>query len=144
VGSHNRQGRLWIYVDAGLPRDAKILAAGERAAWLFIEMMCEAKRTGSDGVLTSAQIAKLGVSGWRARLKGLLDHDLVVELPMSPGSYAIVNWDGWQPSQQEIEDQRATWRRKKRPPSPSDGDSPGDSPGESTPATLGESRRSPR
>jgi hypothetical protein len=99
-------------MDAGFFDDDKIVDAGERAGWLLVGMLCAAKRADKDGVLSRGQIAKLKVSGWEKRLDVLIANELVVELPMSPGQYVIVNWDQWQELKAEREAKRAAWRER--------------------------------
>ena len=112
--SNKHSGKLWLYFDAGFTEDAKIIAAGERAGWLFVSMMCAAKRNDTDGVLTAGQIAKLSIPSWRKRLDDLIGADLVVELPMTPGHYAIANWTDWQETREERDERRAKWRDNKK------------------------------
>lgn len=111
MGRHT--ARLYVPLDASFFDDDKVLEAGERAGWLYLNMLCKAKATDADGVFTKPQIAKLGVPGWKPRLDALLRTELVVELPQSPGSYAIAAWLNWNEARADRETRRAEDRRRK-------------------------------
>jgi len=91
--------KIYVPLDVTFFGDDKILAAGERAAWLYLHMMTQSKAADSDGYLSKLQVAKLAVPGWQSRLKALLavvDHDggrLVTE--PEPGTYYLPAYPKW-------------------------------------------------
>ena len=91
--------KIYVPLDVTFFGDDKILAAGERAAWLYLHMMTQSKASDSDGFLSKLQVAKLAVPGWQSRLKALLavvDHDggrLVTE--PEPGTYYLPAYPKW-------------------------------------------------
>jgi len=105
--------RLYVPLDASFPDDDKIVEAGERAGWLYIHMLCKCKSIDTDGVLTKAQIAKLGVPGWQPRLAALIKVHAVIESTETPGAYEIPAWLGWNKSRQQRADDRAKDRTRK-------------------------------
>lgn len=109
-----RSARLYVPLDASFFDDSKVLDAGERACWLYLNMLCKAKSIDSDGTLTKPQIAKLGITGWQSRLAELVRTELVVELPMSPGTFAITAWANWNESRADREARRAADRKRKK------------------------------
>jgi hypothetical protein len=102
--------RLYVPIDVGFFDDEKIVAAGEKAAFLYLAMLAKAKLLDTDGVLSRGQIAKLALPGWQARLKALLEVEAVVELPMQRDSYAITAWYRWN----ESKDDRAERHKRDR------------------------------
>lgn len=105
--------RLYVPLDASFPDDDKIVEAGERAGWLYVHMLCKCKAIDTDGVLTKAQIAKLGVPGWQARLADLVRTEAVVVSEESPGAYVIPAWLKWNRSRQQRDEVRAADRKRK-------------------------------
>lgn len=91
--------KVYVPLDVTFFGDDKILAAGERAAWLYLHMMAQSKASDSDGYLSKLQVQKLAVPGWQSRLKSLLavvDHDggrLVVE--PEHGMYYLPAYPKW-------------------------------------------------
>lgn len=108
-----RVARLYVPLDASFPDDDKIVDAGERAGWLYIHMLCKCKAIDTDGVLTRAQIAKLGVPGWQPRLAALVDVGAVVESTDTPGAYQIPAWLSWNKSREQRAADRAKDRSRK-------------------------------
>ena len=102
--------RLYVPLDVGFFDDARVVDAGEKAAWLYLNMLSKAKGLDSDGVLTRQQIGRLGVSGWQARLRTLVAVGLVVE---RPDGYSIGSWLKWNESAQARADRLADDRRRK-------------------------------
>lgn len=58
---------LSVFLDVNFYDNPKVVAAGERADRLYTQALCLVKRTWSDGFVSDAQIAKMGLSGWRKR-----------------------------------------------------------------------------
>lgn len=91
--------KIYVPLDVTFFGDDKILDAGEKAAWLYLNMMTQSKASDSDGFLSRAQVAKLGVPGWQARLKALLvvedrHGDRLVTEP-DPGIYHLPAYAKW-------------------------------------------------
>jgi hypothetical protein len=93
--------RLYVPLDVAFFDDDKIEQAGEKAAYLYLAMLAKAKTIDRDGVLTKGQITRLGIPGTPARLKALLDAELVFELPMQRDVYAIGAWHRWNESAED-------------------------------------------
>lgn len=87
--------RIYVPLDVNFFDDDKILAAGEAAGWLYLNMCAKAKQLDNDGTITPAQIERLAVKGWQKRLQTLIDVGLVDE---APGVYGIVGWLNWNES----------------------------------------------
>ena len=106
--------RLYVPLDVGFFDDEKIVAAGEKAGWLYLTMLTKAKLLDTDGVLTKGQIAKLGITNWLPRLKALLETGAVVELPMARDTYAIAAWYRWNESKDARAQRLADDRDRKK------------------------------
>ena len=96
-----RAPRLYVPLDLGFFDDIRVMRAGEKAAFLYLNMMTAVRSLDTDGLLFAEQIAKLGVTGWRPRLEALVREGLVQET--TPNVYAIVSWTKWN----ETADERA-------------------------------------
>jgi hypothetical protein len=102
-----RTARLYVKLDVSFFDDDKILAAGEKAAWLYLHLLCKAKQLDTDGRLTTLQIGRLGVDAWRPRLARLIEVGLV---EAEGDAIAIGKWLTWNESaadrRQRLEDER--------------------------------------
>lgn len=106
-----RAPRLYVPLDLGFFDDVRIMRAGEKAAWLYLNMLTKTRSVDSDGVLFAEQIAKLGVSQWKQRLTVLVAEGLVDE--MTTDCYGIANWTKWNQTAAEREEaKRAEAKRK--------------------------------
>lgn len=88
--------RIYVPLDVTFFDDGKVVAAGEGAAWLYLNMMGKAKQLDSDGLMTEAQIERLRIRGWRRRLDALVAVGLVEQT--LPGTYVIAGWLNWNES----------------------------------------------
>lgn len=88
--------RIYVPLDVNFFDDAKIVEAGEPAAWLYLNMCAKAKQLDEDGVMTRAQIERLRVKGWQRRLARLIEVGAVEEA--GAGVYGIVGWLNWNES----------------------------------------------
>lgn len=113
-----KAGRSWIALDTNFVRDDKVLAAGERAGWLFLAILGAVRATGRDGVISRAQVGALGVPVWQPRLATLLRVGLLVEV--RAGEYAVPAWDEWQTPPSRAEYMRK-WRARRRAEQGDDG-----------------------
>jgi hypothetical protein len=106
--------RLYVPLDVGFFDDEKVVAAGEKAAFLYLAMCAKAKLLDTDGILTRGQIAKTALPGWQARLKALLEQQAVIEVPMQRDAYLIAAWHKWNESKETRGDRLAEDRARKR------------------------------
>lgn len=105
-----RTARLYVKLDAAFFDDAKILAAGERAAWLYLQLLCKAKSLDCDGRFSPKQVEKLGVPGWKARLKTLIDVGLITT---EGDGVNIAKWLDWNDSAAERQEKLEAERKRK-------------------------------
>lgn len=108
--------RLYVPLDVSFFDDEKVIQAGEKATYLYLAMLTKAKQLDTDGVLTAGQIAKLSIDsprGTAARLKSLLEVEMVVEVPMARDTYAIVAWHKWNESRDDRASRLEADRRRK-------------------------------
>lgn len=106
-----RAPRLYVPLDLGFFDDVRIMRAGEKAGWLYLNMLTQTRTVDSDGVLFAEQIAKLAVPQWKQRLAILVREGLVEE--MTTGVYAIASWSKWNQTAAEREEaKRAEAKRK--------------------------------
>lgn len=84
--------KIYVPLDVAFFDDARIVAAGEKAAWLYLNMLTKAKGLDCDGVLTRQQIARLAVTGWQARLKAL---EAVGAVTVCGDDVVITGWLKW-------------------------------------------------
>lgn len=85
-----RKGGLYLPLDVQFFEDPKVLRAGEKAGWLYLNMALACKRLGTDGVLEHIQIERLHVPNWRGRLSILIREQLVLDY--ENGTYALASW----------------------------------------------------
>lgn len=118
----SRASRIYVPLDVAFFDDARIVAAGEKAAWLYLAMLTKAKALDSDGALTRAQVARLAIPGWQARLKALAD---VGAVEIAGDEVRIRGWLNWNESSADrggrLEQQRkakAQYRARKGTPHP--------------------------
>lgn len=96
-----RAPRLYVPLDLGFFDDVRVMRAGEKAAWLYLNMLARTRSLDTDGVLFAEQIAKLSVTGWKPRLESLVREGLIEQT--APGCYYITSWTKWN----ETADERA-------------------------------------
>jgi hypothetical protein len=101
--------RIYVPLDVNFFDDGKIIAAGEPAGWLYLNMCAKAKQLDSNGVLERGHLERLGVKNWPRRLTRLIEVGAVEEGP--PGIYGITGWLNWNESrearQARLKDERA-------------------------------------
>jgi len=100
--------RIYLPLDVAFLDDDKVIAAGERAAWLYVAILLRIKHLDTDGIITRAQIARTGVTGWQTRLGKLIAVGLVVT--DDADTFVIPAWSKWN----ELSHQRAERHRKDR------------------------------
>jgi hypothetical protein len=89
-----------IRLDVNFCDDDRIRAAGERAAWLYLAMACEARRRRTDGTLPAHVVPRLGVTAWKPRLAALLEVGLITH---EADTYRIPAFLKWNHSQYDFE-----------------------------------------
>lgn len=104
--------KLYVPLDVNFFDDAKVLAAGEAAAYLYLTMCARAKLADSDGLLTREQVKRLSVVGWTKRLARLVECGLVEET--LPGTYVIAGWLNWNESKADRDARLARDRERKK------------------------------
>ncbi len=67
----------FVALSATFMDDPRVVAAGERAGWLFVAMMLDCRNQRTDGTVTAHRLPRLGVPAWRPRLARLLEVGLV-------------------------------------------------------------------
>lgn len=103
--------KVYVPLDVAFFDDARIVAAGERAAWLYLNMLCKAKGLDSDGVLTRQQVARLSVPGWSNRLTALAEAGAIA---IDGESVSIVGWLNWNESSGERRSRHEEDRKRKK------------------------------
>lgn len=88
--------RIYVPLDANFFDDDKVVAAGEAAAFLFLNILTKAKQLDKDGLLTTPQIERLAVKGWQRRLARLVEVGLVEQT--LPDTYVVSGWLNWNES----------------------------------------------
>lgn len=95
--------------------DPKVIAAGFRAALLYIRCGCEARKHMTDGVVLEGQIKALAVDlgDWKKLAEKLVENDLWKQCK---GGYRIPakRWAAWQLTRAQVEEIREVEREKKR------------------------------
>lgn len=102
--------KIYVPLDVAFFDDARIVAAGEKAAWLYLNMLTKAKSLDSDGTLTRAQVARLAVPGWQARLKALAE---VGAVSVVGDDVLISGWLKWNESSADRRDRLEQHRQAK-------------------------------
>ncbi len=103
----------YVPLDVEFFDNDKILNAGEKAAYLYLAMCCRAKKLLSDGRLSSSQVERLHVPGWKQRLTALVTAGLVVVT--DDGGYLIIGWLERNLSALQVEEHRDRDRARKGP-----------------------------
>lgn len=95
--------------------DPKVIAAGFKAAVLWIRCGCESRKHLTDGVVLEGQIVPLAVDlgDWKKLAEKLVENDL---WKRCKGGYRIPKsrWERWQLTNAQVEEIRALEREKKR------------------------------
>lgn len=92
----SKPGRTWIPLDANFTRDPDVLEAGEGAGWLYLAVLGQLKLAGrSAGIITRAEVRRLGIDKADSKLAALNRVGLVVEIADRPGVYDVPAWSQW-------------------------------------------------
>lgn len=106
--------RIYVPLDAAFFDDDKVLKAGEKAAYLYLNVLTKCRSLDSDGVISRQQIARLGVPGWAARLTKCVESGLLEELPLNRDLYSVPSWLDWNESKEARGARLESDRRRKR------------------------------
>ena len=108
----HRAPRPYVPLDAAFFDDDKVIAAGEQAAYLYLNVLARVRQLDTDGVLSEAQMPRLGVPNWRKRLAKCVEVGLLVQ---SGDSYIVPTWCAWNETAAQRESRlRADRERKAR------------------------------
>ena len=83
----------FVALSATFMDDPAIVAAGERAAWLYLAMACDCRLHRTDGTVPEHRMSRLGINGWQGRLQTLLDRGLVIPVPDGYNLPAYLKWN---------------------------------------------------
>ena len=104
---------MWVRLDDRFTTHPKILRCSVQARWLFLECLCY-----SAGQLTDGRVPVQLLRSHRRELSELLHQSL---LSKDGDDYLIHDWADYNPSRQQVLDQRAAtrermqrWRDKRR------------------------------
>lgn len=96
--------KQFLPLDLEFMNDDKIINAGIPAAWLFLAMLLQIKKLGTDGTITSPQMARLHVDKWPKHLETLIREQLVLDISDDPDTRKtlwIPSWHKWNLSKAE-------------------------------------------
>lgn len=118
--------RLYVPLDARFFDHDQTVRVGERAAFLYLNILCSIKLDQADGTISRSKISRLGIQGWQVRVEKLLEEGLLLDIT-SPEhaqiTYLVPSWSKWNLLKHEIEHRReagreAALRRWKRDAKP--------------------------
>lgn len=105
------RGEVYLPLSVDFADNPKVIAAGERAEVLYVRAALLSKRTLSDGYVADVQLARLGLSGVKARAAALVREGLWERVD---GGYQILGFLDRNPSRAKVlADRRADAERKK-------------------------------
>jgi hypothetical protein len=120
--------REYLPLDCRFFDDEKIAKAGERAAYLYLAILCQIKMDQSDGMISLWKIKRLNVDKWRQRVDKLIEVGLLLPLtetletvPEHDLAFGVPSWSRWNLSAHEIQDRREKGREAARKRWDSDG-----------------------
>jgi len=106
-----RTARLYVPLSVGFFDDDLVVAAGEKAGWLYLAMLTRIKQQDGDGLISRQQIGRLNVPSWQRRLSALLEYGLVEQV--GGQTYRIPGWSKWNESSDERAERLARDRDRK-------------------------------
>lgn len=101
----------YVPLDVEFFDNARVLEAGEKSAWLYLNMLTRSKKLLTNGILSDAQMNRLQVPGWKNRLKPLIQHGLIERLDDT--HYLIIGFLERNLSAEEVAKVRAKDRARK-------------------------------
>lgn len=109
--------RTYLPLDCRVFEDDKIIKAGERAAFLYLNILCAIKLDGADGTITERKISRLHVDKWRQRVDKLIAAELLLVIngpsdddPDAEIEYLVPAWSRWNMLTADIERKRSQAR----------------------------------
>lgn len=99
---------LFVKLDTGFWEHPKVLAAGEKAAVLYLQMLCYSKANLTDGYVPEAMLARFGLRQVEARVTALAAAELI---DWAEGGYRIAGWDERNRSRAEVDQIREKRRQ---------------------------------
>lgn len=96
--THRKTPRLYVPLDARFMDDDRVIRAGERAAFLYVAILCAVKLDDADGTITLRKIHRLHVDNCKPRLEKLLAEGLLLDItgPESDEvTYLVAGWGKW-------------------------------------------------
>ena len=105
--------RPFLPLDVAFMDDDKIVEAGAVASWCFLAMLLGCKRYGTDGTLTSPQMARLGVDKWQKSVETLIKVGLIMDVSEGENTrkvFWIPSWSKWNLLAHERESRRQSAR----------------------------------
>lgn len=116
TGSKGAQVSLFVRLETRVLTDAKFIAAGPEASWLWVKGLLYAKEHLTDGFVPAAIIPLLavGITQVEVRVQALLDAELWVSCE---GGYTVgddENWSRHQTTREEVEQTREGARSRQR------------------------------
>ena len=91
----------WLKLDDTFPDHPKVADLTDQAKWLWVEGLCYAHRTITDGYITPKLVGRR-----TTQAQELVAARLWVPDPDTPGGYLIHGYLDWYPSRAQIEDKR--------------------------------------
>lgn len=109
--------RTYLPLDCRVFEDDKIIKAGERAAFLYLNILCAIKLDGADGVISLGKIRRLHVDKVAQRVDKLISAGLLLplneasdDLPEAEIQYLVPAWSRWNMLSHEVDAKRAQAR----------------------------------
>ncbi|CAB4218079.1 hypothetical protein UFOVP1608_4 [uncultured Caudovirales phage] len=109
--------RNYLPLDCRFFDDERVAKAGERAAYLYLAILCAIKQDNSDGMISIWKIKRLGVDKWKPRLERLVSVGLLLVLTDDLNgvsehdpAYGVPAWSRWNLSAHEIQARRDNGR----------------------------------
>lgn len=99
----------WCKLYARLPRDAKILEAGEPAAWLFIVGLCHCAEQETDGFIAESALKAFGLRRLSGRVRALEATGLWQK---TDRGWLVTNWAALQPTSEKLQVKREKTRQR--------------------------------
>lgn len=110
-----KEGRRWFPLSNAFTRDDRVIAAGERAGWLYVAILGHIAEHNRPGVITEQEISVLGIKGWRRRRDQLISVGLLDKDAARDDTYWIPAWRSWHNESATPEAVRVRRYRQRRP-----------------------------
>jgi hypothetical protein len=111
-GQLARRGRLYLPLDVSFFDDDRIIAAGDGPTLLYLAICLRCKQLAVDGLLSEAQISRLGRPKWKKELARLVELEAVL-WDVERSFYVVAAWFSHNEAMSAIEERRAADRKRK-------------------------------